>query len=138
MNSKGALLPVINTRSAPFWAAARRHELRLPSCVRCGALHTYFERWCATCGHDEYEWRLLSGRGVVWSFCVFHKAYFPEFASQLPYNVAQVELAEGPRLVTNLVGMPHKDIRIGMPVEVCFDDVADDVALIKFQAADRG
>jgi uncharacterized OB-fold protein len=126
-------LPASDDLSRPFWDAAKRGELRLPRCGSCGAYRTYFEKWCASCGHDRFAWALLSGRGIVWSHCAFHRAYFPGFADELPYNVALVELAEGPRLVTNIVGIERERIAIGMPVEVFFDDVTPELTLMKFQ-----
>ena len=128
-------LPVIDALSRPFWDAAKRHELRLPCCDSCKTYRTYFEKWCANCGHDGYSWPRLSGHGTVWSHCTFHRAYFPSLADAVPYNVALVELAEGPRLITNIVGIEREKICIGMPVEVAFDDVTNEISLIKFKPA---
>ena len=126
-------LPVIDEASRPFWDAAKRHELRLPCCDKCATCRTYFEKWCASCGNDTFTWKLLSGRGTVWSHCTFHRPYFQSLADEVPYNVALVELAEGPRLITNIVGIEREKIEIGMPVEVAFDDVTDEVTLVKFR-----
>jgi uncharacterized OB-fold protein len=64
---------------------------------------------------------------------VFHRAYFSSFEPEVPYNVAEVELDEGPRLLTNLVEVDNAEIRVGMPVEVVFDDVTEEVTLAKFR-----
>ena len=64
---------------------------------------------------------------------IFHQAYFSSVKDEIPYNVAEVELVEGPRLLTNLVEIDNSDIKIGMPVEVVFDDVTEDVTLAKFR-----
>jgi uncharacterized OB-fold protein len=64
---------------------------------------------------------------------VFHQSYFKGFDSELPYNVAEVELDEGPRLLTNLVGISNDEIRAGMPVEITFEDVTGEVTLAKFK-----
>jgi uncharacterized OB-fold protein len=77
----------------------------------------------------------VSGRGRITTFVVFHKAWFPSFADDLPYNVIQVELDEGPRLTANLVGVESGQIRIGMEVEVVFDDVTPDITLPRFRRA---
>jgi len=97
-----------------------------------------FERWCPKCGSRDMHWARLSGRGTVWSHCTFHRKYFPEFEADLPYNVALVELEEGPRLITNLIDVDRRDIRIGMPVDVVFEDVTPDIALIKFRPLPPG
>jgi uncharacterized OB-fold protein len=66
---------------------------------------------------------------------VFHQAYFSSVKDEIPYNVAEVELDEGPRLLTNLVGIDNADIQIGLPVEIVFDDVTEEVTLAKFRPA---
>lgn len=128
-------LPVMDEHSTPFWQAARERRLQLPQCTSCGTLRTHFERWCADCGGEGYGWKVLSGRGKVWSHCNFHKPYFGGFKDEVPYNVAIVELEEGPHLFTNLVDVAYSDIRIGMPVTVHFDAVTTEVTLIKFRPA---
>ena len=67
------------------------------------------------------------------SWVVFHQSYFRSFEGEIPYNVAEVELEEGPRLLTNLVGIGNDAIRTAMPVEIVFDDVTDAVTLAKFK-----
>ena len=126
-------LPVIDAQNRPYWEAARRHELCLPKCVACGHLRVQFERWCPRCGSDNATWARLCGRGTVWSHCTFHRRYFKEFESDLPYGVAMVQLEEGPRLITNLVGVERAAVHIGMPVDVYFDDVTPEVSLVKFR-----
>jgi len=64
---------------------------------------------------------------------VFHQSYFKGFDSELPYNVTEVELDEGPRLLTNLVCIGNDGIRAGMPVEIAFEDVTGEVTLAKFK-----
>jgi hypothetical protein len=80
------------------------------------------------------EWVRVSGRGRVYTWVVIHQRYHPGFAGELPYNVAIVELEEGPRLITNIVGCKNEDLRIGMEVEVIFDDATDEITLPKFKS----
>lgn len=77
------------------------------------------------------EWRRASGRGVVASWTVFHRRLVPGF--EPPYNVAWVQLEEGPRLVANLVDVPLEEIRTGMPVEAVFQRLTDEVTLVQFR-----
>ena len=77
----------------------------------------------------------VSGRGEVFSFNVMHQVYHPGFAGEVPYAVVVVKLAEGPKIVSNLVGVQPRDIRIGMPVRVVFEDITDEVTLPKFVPA---
>ena len=76
---------------------------------------------------------MVSGRGTVYSFTVTHQNQAPGFRESLPYVLAVVELAEGPRMMTNVVGCAPDDVRIGMAVEVEFDDVTSEVTLAKFR-----
>jgi uncharacterized OB-fold protein len=91
---------------------------------------------CPHCLSEELEWKRLSGRGKVSTWVIFHRNWFPEFAADVPYAVVQVELTEGPRLTSNLVGVANEDIRVGMPVEVVFDDVTPAVTLPRFRASE--
>lgn len=125
-------LPQISD-DAPFWEAASRHELRMQECEACG-----YVRWppspvCPECWAEAHSWTELSGRGTVNTWVVYHREYFPAFADELPYNVAEIELEEGPRYLANVVECENDDIYRGMPVEVVFEDVTDEVTLPKFR-----
>jgi uncharacterized protein len=129
-------LPPINEQSQPFWEATREDRLQLPRCNHCGTFHTYFEPWCSHCGQEGVHWEQLSGRGRIWANCRFHRVYFPGFAPEMPYNVAMVELEEGPRIMTNIVGLPTgalEEMPIGMAVEAVFESVTAEVTLVKFR-----
>ena len=128
-------LPRITPDNRPFWDAARRHQLVLQRCADCQRFRYPPAPVCAACLSDRAEWTAVSGRGTVSTFVVFHQRYFPSFADDIPYNVVQVQLDEGPRLTANLVDVPNADIEIGMRVEVVFDDVTPDVSLPRFRRA---
>jgi uncharacterized OB-fold protein len=125
-------LPHIDPQSRPFWDAARAHELRLPKCDDCGLLRTQFERWCPKCGGQSSTWVKLSGRGKVWSHCTFHRSYFAQFAAELPYQVVLIELEEGPKLISNIVGASPILVAVGLSVAAVFEDVTSEVTLVKF------
>ncbi len=82
---------------------------------------------------DAVGWRPASGRGRVSTFTVVHQKWFPSFVDDIPYNAAQIELEEGPRLTADLVGVANDDIEVGMAVEVVFDPVSDTVTLPRFR-----
>jgi uncharacterized OB-fold protein len=126
-------LPVPSPESEPFWAACRRHELALQRCDACGTFWFPPSALCPTCLGDAWRWRPTAGRGTVYSFVVFQRVYHPGFADEIPYVVAVVELEEGPRLPTALVGTAPDDVHCDMEVEVVFDDVTDTVTLPKFR-----
>jgi uncharacterized OB-fold protein len=126
-------LPVKTAENAPYWDSAKAHALELPRCGACGTFRYPPTPFCPRCLSDETEWRAVSGRGTVYSYIVVHQRYDPSFAEDLPYNVAVVELEEGPRLVTNVVGIDNKDLRIGMPVTITYEDITEEFTLPKFK-----
>jgi uncharacterized OB-fold protein len=131
--SEAKPLPRITADNRPFWEATRRHELALQRCDDCGHFRYPPAPVCPECLSDRATWTPVSGRGTVTTFVIVHKRYFVSFAADLPYNVVQVQLDEGPRLTANLVGATNADIRIGARVEVVFDDVTPEVTLPRFR-----
>ena len=127
-------LPRVTADNRPFWEAARRHALALQRCDDCGHFRYPPAPVCPECLSERATWTPVSGRGVVTTFVVVHKPYFPSFAADLPYNVVQVQLDEGPRLTANLVGVANADLRVGARVEVVFDDVTPEVTLPRFRS----
>lgn len=128
-------LPRLDEENRWFWEACRRHELVLQRCTACEELRLYPRALCPTCLSSEVTFVRSSGQGIVYTFTATHQNQAPGFREDLPYVMAIVELAEGPRLMTNIVGCPVEDVRVGMPVTVTFEDVTDEIALPKFQAA---
>ncbi len=126
-------LPQPGPDMVPFFEAARRHELVVQRCGGCGAMRFPARAICSRCLSRDVAWAPVSGCGTVFSFAIMHQAVHPGFAAEVPYAVVVIELEEGPRLLSNLVDCPVGDARIGMPVEVMFDDVAPDVTLPKFR-----
>lgn len=128
-------VPAITPEMRPFFEAAKRHELRVQRCTSCGAHRFPARAICSNCLSTDAEWVAVSGRGEIFSFNVMHQVYHPGFASEVPYAVVIVKLAEGTKMLSNLVGVPPHDIRIGQPVRVVFEDVTDEVTLPKFVPA---
>ncbi len=126
-------LPQPTSVSRPFWEGCRRHELLTQQCLRCRAFRFPPQRLCPECLSEAGEWRRVSGRGTIYSFVVYHRLYHPAFEADLPYNVAVVELEEGPRLLSTIIGGGNDALRCDMPVEVVFDDVTPEVTLPKFR-----
>ena len=126
-------LPQIGPDMAPFFEAARRHELAVQRCTGCGTLRFPARAICSRCLGREAAWVPVSGRGTVFSYTVMHQAAHPGFAAEVPYAVVVVELDEGVRLLSNLVDCTLADVRIGLPVQVTFDDVTSEVTLPKFR-----
>jgi uncharacterized OB-fold protein len=128
-------LPVRTAENGPYWDSAKRHGLQLQQCRGCERFRYPPAKFCPRCLSDETDWREISGRGTVYSFIVVHQRYDPSFAEDLPYNVAIVELEEGPRLTTNVVDCANGDLQVGMAVELTYDDVTEEFTLPKFRPA---
>jgi uncharacterized OB-fold protein len=128
-------LPRPAPESVPYWEAAKNHRLELPRCNVCGKFWFPPSRSCPHCLATDFAWTPVSGRGKVFSFVVFHRVYHPAWDGEVPYVVALIELEEGPRLLSNVIGVPVDAVRCEMPVKVVFDDVAPGVALPKFTPA---
>ena len=126
-------LPQISPDMAPFFEAAHRRELVVQECTRCHARRFPARAICSRCLGREASWVPVSGRGAVFSFAVMHQAVHPGFAADVPYPVVVIELEEGVRLLSNLVDCPLAEVRIGLPVEVVFEDVTAEVTLPKFR-----
>jgi uncharacterized OB-fold protein len=129
-------LPPNDPANRPFWDGARRGTLVLQRCIDCGQHRFPAARYCARCRGERSEWVATPGAGVVESFCTFHKAYWPGFEHDVPYDVVQVRLDEGVRLFSNLVGVQRERIRSGMRVRAHFDPVTPEVTLVKFTPAE--
>ena len=130
-------VPAITPEMAPFWEAARRHELTAQRCLDCGTFRFPAREVCSGCLSRRAEWQRVSGRGRVFSVVVMHQASHPWFASRTPYAVVVVELDEGARMLSTVVGPEPHAIAIGMPVEVDFEDLTAEISLPVFRAAER-
>lgn len=126
-------LPIPSVISEPHWAACREHRLMVQRCQHCGAYYFPPSIICPECLSRQVEWTQVSGRGRVFSFIVFHRVYHPGFKEDVPYTVALIELEEGARILSNVVGIPPSEVKCDMPVEVIFDDVTPEVTLPKFR-----
>ncbi len=131
----GRPLPEITPLSTPFWSAAKDRLLVLQQCDECGDVRFPPEVACPACGSQRHKWAAMSGKAALFSWTVAHPPLLPFFAERAPWPVAVVQLEEGPRMVTNVIGVPPEQFRIGMAMEAAFEDVAEDVTLVVFRPA---
>jgi uncharacterized OB-fold protein len=129
----GRYLPVLFPEEKPFWDAAKQHRLLLQCCNKCGRVRYPIGPTCPWDLSNEFEWKQMSGRGVVHNFVIYHKPWIPYYRDKVPYALVQVEIEEGPRLTTNLLDVPVDQVKIGIPVDAVWDDVTDAVSLIQFR-----
>jgi hypothetical protein len=126
-------VPVPTPTTQPFWSGTAAHELRMQRCAECRAAVFYPRVRCPRCGAFDLGWETVSGRATLYSYIVNHSSA-PGFAGDVPYVVAVVELAEGPRLLSNLLDVePDPDqLELGMPLEVVYVE-RDGVTLPMFR-----
>ena len=131
-------LPTPTALSQPFWDATKEHRLIFQRCKLCGTAVFYPRDICpgANCfGVGTLEWEQSSGKGKLYSFTVLYQPAHPSFADDVPYVLGIIDLDEGWRIDTNIINVDPKDVKVGMPVEVVWDDVTPEFTLPKFQPA---
>ncbi|MEU3736563.1 bifunctional MaoC family dehydratase N-terminal/OB-fold nucleic acid binding domain-containing protein [Streptomyces sp. NPDC032198] len=126
--------PVINRDNAGFWEGVARHQLLIQRCGGCQALRFPWLPGCNACGSLEWDTVEASGEGTVYSYVVMHHPPFPAFDP--PYAVGLIELAEGVRMVSNVVGVPSDKVRIGQPVRLEFRQMDAELELPVFRAVE--
>jgi hypothetical protein len=130
-------VPEQNPETEEFWKATTEGRLLLLRCEECGVVIWYPRPLCPDCGGTSVAWIEGSGRGTVYSFSVVYRSA-GSYQSAVPYVVAYVELTEGPRVLTNIVGCDPEQVYIGQPVRVVFCDTGDRSALYRFEPAADG
>lgn len=126
-------LPTITDENREFWEGAKHGRLRMQKCGDCGHIRYPISHVCPKCLSYNFNWTDLSGRGEVFSYIVFHQLYNKAFEKDIPYNVALVQLEEGPRMYSNVVGVDNDAVKVGDKVEVTFDPVTPEVTIPRFK-----
>lgn len=133
----GLVLPVVDDVNRPFWDGCRDGVLRLQRCGDCDRLRYPISTVCPHCTSRAIEWEAVSGSGTVYSFAVFRHAYNDAWRERVPYVVALVELAEGPTMISNVVGVAPEEVRVGQAVSVVFDAVTPEISVPQFVPGKR-
>ncbi len=123
--------PVVDPDSEAFWNAISDGKLVFQKCGDCGKLRHPPRPVCPKCRSLNIEWEPSSGKGTVYSKIIYRKSPHPGLKA--PYTVVLVELDEGVKLVSNMMGIKNEDIKIGMQVEAVFHKVSDELNLPKFR-----
>lgn len=125
--------PAIDAVSAPYWESLRAHAARFQRCDECSKFMFPPAMHCPHCLSSALTWTPVSGKGTVYSCVTVNHPPAPEFAKDVPYNVALVDLDEGVRVWTNVVGIDPQAVKGGMAVQAQYDEVAADLTLLRFR-----
>jgi uncharacterized OB-fold protein len=128
-------LPLPTPVTRPFWDALAEGRICIQRCRDCEQWVFYPRSHCSHCLSDRLEWRDVSGNATLYTFTITRQPTAPFFADEMPQRLAVVELAEGVRMTSTLVGVEDAEIRIGMRLKPVFDHVSDAVTLLRFAPA---
>jgi hypothetical protein len=126
-------LPLPNEDTEAYWVSCHEGNLSVSTCAGCGHRFLPPACLCPACLSTDVAMKPVSGKGRVFTFIVVHKPQHPAFFEEAPYLVAIVELDEGPRLHTRLVGIEAKDVTVGLEVCVTFQKIDYEISLPVFQ-----
>ena len=128
-------LPAPEAETWPFWEATREHRLLLKRCADCGEAHFYPRPFCPKCWSGQVRWEDASGSATLYTWSTVHVNDLPPFPERVPYIAAMVELAEGPRMMTNVIECESGDLAIGMALRVTYREIDDEFTIPVFVPA---
>jgi uncharacterized OB-fold protein len=123
--------PTVFPETEPFWTATAEGKLVLPQCGECASIIWYPKGICTECGSLDIGWIEASGEGAVYTFTVSRQG-IGAYREAGPFVLAYVDLDEGPRVMTNIVGCAPDSVQIGLRVRAVFDDTGQGSALVRF------
>ncbi|GAA3488891.1 Zn-ribbon domain-containing OB-fold protein [Streptomyces cremeus] len=129
--------PGVDAFTRPYWQAAAEGRLLVRRCAACTRPHHYPREFCPYCWSEDVQWERASGRATLYTWSVVHRNDLPPFGERVPYVAAVVDLAEGPRMMTEVVDCAESALRIGAGLEVAFR-VRGEYAVPVFRMAGEG
>lgn len=138
MSDRLGPVPVPGPDDAPYWRALTQGVLLIQRCTDCGTVRHPPRPRCGNCVSAEHHWEAASGLGTVYSFTIVRHPPNRELAGLVPYVVALIELDEGPRLVSNVVGVDPEHVAIDQRVQVQFVPVDEGTVLPRFTPVEPG
>ncbi len=117
----------------PFWDSLREHNITVQRCTSCGAFRHVPKEICANCHSMSFSWEPVSGRGVVYTYTIVHRAPTPAYQAAAPYAIVHVAMDEGFRMVGTMTGTDPKAIGIDDPVRIVYTDLTPDWTIVEFE-----
>jgi uncharacterized OB-fold protein len=131
--SESSWIPEPSEKSKPYFEGVNEGKLRLQVCAECLTWHYPVVRLCSSCGSRSIEWRDTKGKGIVYSHGRLRRAFHPRHEGRLPIVIAQIDIEEGLRLYSNLIGVSPTSVKVGDPVELAFETLPDGAKLPVFK-----
>lgn len=128
-------LPTVDDDSRVYWDGYRDNRFLIARCAACTRVHHYPRPQCPFCWSEDVAPWQASGDATLYTYSVVHMNDLVPFRDQLPYVAAVVELAEGPRVMTQVVGCPQEQLSIGMRLAVVFEALTDEITVPVFRPA---
>lgn len=128
-------LPQPDLETQPFWDAARDGRLLIKRCNACTKTYFYPRPFCPHCWSEDVEWVEASGQATLYTWSVVYRNDLPPFPDRVPYVAAVVDLAEGPRMMTNVVECDFDALEVGMALEAVFHPTSDEITIVQFRPA---
>jgi uncharacterized OB-fold protein len=129
------ILPRPTALSQPYWDGCREGVLRLQQCADCARFQFYPRCICSHCAGTRLEWQTVSGRGVLASYTVVQRGISAAYPA--PYVVALIDLAEGPRMMSSVIGAAPEELQVGAAVEVNFAEWSPDIDMPVFRLIEQ-
>jgi hypothetical protein len=128
-------LPSPEQDTQPFWDATKEGRLLIKHCADCGRYHFYPRTFCPYCWSENVDWAEASGKATLYTWSIVRQNDLPPWPERVPYVAAVVDLAEGPRMMTNVVDCDFDDLEMGMELTAVFHPTSDDVTIVQFRPA---
>ena len=126
-------IPEVQPWTVEFWKGTKQGKLLIQECNECKSKIFYPRKHCPECWSSDLGWSEASGKAKVYTYTVTMDMVEPKFMADLPYVLAMVDLEEGIRMMTRIVDCVPEEVKIGMDVEVTFEDITDQHALPMFR-----
>jgi uncharacterized OB-fold protein len=129
-------LPQVEPLTEPFWAATREGRLVIQRCTGCGTFRHLPHVLCAACQSGAYEWVESAGHGTVYTYTIVTHSVHAATVAAVPYNVVVVQLDDcgGVLVPSNVVDCAAEQVHVGMPVEVVFERITDEITIPRFRS----
>jgi len=127
------MAPPVSPLTEPFWDATRDEKLLVQWCTAHDHAVFYPREACPISLEPTLEWRDATGLGTVYSYTIESKPMNPGLRAMAPYVVALIELDEGVRMLSNVIGCAPEDVSVGMPVRVTWEPLEDGRNLPQFE-----